>query len=117
MICDQLSFHVDSAENIRCYLYINGQCTRFLPPDIKMVLPLFFEKNKVNDAFVNDGKCDEMIRRVQDKLRGMIQSVLMVISEFDILWMCWWLITDDGFRAFLKANKVECAWKKEYTSK
>ena len=38
-----LSFHVESTDEIRCYLFYNGQMLRFLPEDIVLVLPIFFD--------------------------------------------------------------------------
>ena len=69
---DQLSFHVDSADSMRCYLYINGQHSRFFPPDIKMVLPQFLVANDLNDKFLESDEIDEMILGLEDKLIGMI---------------------------------------------
>ena len=37
-----LSFHVKTEEVIRLYLYFNGQSMRFMPEDIKDVLPRLF---------------------------------------------------------------------------
>lgn len=68
---DQLSFHVDSADSMRCYLYINGQHSRFFPPDIKMVLPQFLVADKRNTDFLAGDEIDEMIVRMEDKLIGM----------------------------------------------
>jgi len=91
-----LSFHVDELSDMRCYLFINGQCTRFFPPDIKMVLPRFFVESKANKDFVagkSEPSIDEIINNLDGKLR------------------------DDKFSAFLEENKVECPWKKEYEDK
>merc|ERR1719195_440311 len=88
-----LSFHVDSVEDMRCYLYINGQCARFFPPDIKMVLPRFFEESDENKAFVDGPEIDRIIMDCKGKIR------------------------DDKFKAFLDENKVKCAWEEEYKLK
>ena len=37
-----LSFYVKTAKVIKVYLYYNGQCMRFMPEDIKTVLPMMF---------------------------------------------------------------------------
>lgn len=88
-----LSFHVDALDNMRCYLYINGQCARFMPPDIKMVLPRFFDDSDVNKKFVDSERIDKIIDGLDGKLR------------------------DDIFQAFLDENKVECPWKTEFQAK
>merc|ERR1712176_1426285 len=38
-----LSLHVASSDDIKCYMYINGECLRFAPGDILKVLPNFFD--------------------------------------------------------------------------
>ena len=38
-----LSFHVESADEIRCYLFVEGGVMRFLPQDIIEVVPRFFD--------------------------------------------------------------------------
>jgi len=88
-----LSFHVDELDDMRCYLFINGKCTRFFPPDIKMVLPHFFVESDANKDFVKGDDIDEIINNLDGKLR------------------------DGKFAAFLEENKVECPWKKEYVNK
>lgn len=50
------SFHVVSAEVVRCYLYRNGQCIRFLPRDIKAVLPKHFAQSPENMCFLEDAE-------------------------------------------------------------
>jgi len=84
-----LSFHVEAEDNMRCYFYINGQCTRFLPEDLRMLLPLFFEESEENLKFVKGEGIKQMIAGLEGKLR------------------------DDQFRVFLKDNKVECPYQKE----
>merc|ERR1712048_32076 len=46
-----LSYHVDEQNDMRCYLYFTGQCARFLPEDIVLVLPLIFGDSDANRAF------------------------------------------------------------------
>jgi len=88
-----LSFHVDSSESMRCYLFVNGQCSRFMAPDIKMVLPIFFEKSEANQEYVAGEKIDELIKGLNNKLQ------------------------DYEFRAFLKANNVKCPWQQSQLEK
>jgi len=84
-----LSFHVESEDSMRCYFYVNGQCTRFMPADLKMLLPLFFEDNQDNRDFANGDDIKRMIKDMQPKLK------------------------DAAFEAFLKKFKVECPVSKE----
>eukprot|EP01084_Bolivina_argentea_P031652 58583_1 len=47
-VCGQLltfSFHVRATDNVKCYMYWNGQCMRFYPSDIINVLPIIFDNN------------------------------------------------------------------------
>merc|ERR1712129_228895 len=55
------SFHAEAEDNIRCYMYSNGQMMRFMPKDILTVLPRFFvaeekeeEENEDADADTKD---------------------------------------------------------------
>jgi len=82
-----LSFQVDAVDDMRCYLFINGNCTRFLPEDLKMSLPLFFDLQKSDNEFINSKEMDRMIQSLDGKLR------------------------DDKFRSFLSENKVTCPYK------
>merc|ERR1712079_30504 len=66
-----LSFHVESEESVRCYFYINGQCTRFMPADLKMLLPLFFEDSKENREFANSDEIMRWIKGMEDKLKDI----------------------------------------------
>lgn len=67
----QLSFHVESEESMRCYFYIHGQCTRFMPADMKMLLPLFFEDSDANRKFAEGKVIMEWINDMETKLRGI----------------------------------------------
>jgi len=79
-----LSFHVEAEDSMRCYLFINGQCTRFLPEDLKLLLPVFFDPNTAdNKDFEDSEEMDEIITALNGKLR------------------------DDQFQTFLKQNKVK----------
>jgi len=82
-----LSFQVEQEDDMRCYLFINGNCTRFLPEDLKMLLPLFFDLTKSDTEFINSKEMDRMIQSLDGKLR------------------------DDKFRSFLSENKVICPYK------
>jgi len=45
-----LSFHVKQEDVIKLYLYHNGQSIRFMPSDIKDVLPILFNMKWMNEA-------------------------------------------------------------------
>eukprot|EP01084_Bolivina_argentea_P217346 369032_1 len=69
-----LSFHVESVEEIRCYLHMNGQVSRFLPQDMINVLPHFFDENYgQHKGFVEDGNGDlkELVRHLKQKLKDV----------------------------------------------
>ena len=73
-----LSFYVKSKDVIKLYLYLNGQCMRFMPEDIKNVLPMLFnmeygdneewlkKKDADNDAPVVDMYIEEMEKYLKD---------------------------------------------------
>jgi len=82
-----LSFHVESEESMRCYFYVNGQCTRFMPEDLKMLLPLFFEETKENVEYAQGKEINRLMQEMKGKLR------------------------DADFEAFLKKFKVTCPMK------
>ena len=63
-----LSFHVMSPDEIRCYIYLNGQFVRFQPDDIKYMLPQFFKQNEQNLTFSQSNKIDMMIKDMNGKL-------------------------------------------------
>ena len=48
------SFHAISADVMRCYLFRGGQSIRFLPRDIKHVLPRMFVQRPDNKRFLDD---------------------------------------------------------------
>eukprot|EP01084_Bolivina_argentea_P039967 73846_1 len=66
------SFHAKQNDNIKCYMYINGQNTRFLPNDIINVLPLLFDmdwNDGTNKSFVEtEKKSNELINTIANKL-------------------------------------------------
>lgn len=63
-----LSFHVASADEMRAYLYVNGQMIRFLPRDCKEYLPQFFKQTEENKAYASSDDIDELIKNMEEKL-------------------------------------------------
>jgi len=57
-----LSFHVESAEEIRYYLSINGECIRFMPEDIKDLLPVFFDQSYGDNAKFAKGRAESLVK-------------------------------------------------------
>jgi len=79
-----LSFHCLSAEEIRCYIYIGSQGMRFLPEDIRLLLPIFFDENYAdNKKWADSDEAKKLVKGMQQKLR------------------------DDEFIAFLKSYKSQ----------
>ena len=78
----QLSYHVDEQDNIRCYFYFAGQCARFLPEDIKLLLPLFFEETDTNTKFANGKEALFIIKSMRMRLKGMylVLSCIWIIA-------------------------------------
>merc|ERR550539_111300 len=67
-----LSFHVESTDEMRCYMYINGQVLRFMPEDIQLVLPLFFDAEfKKNKEFAQSEKAKKLVKKMKDNLRDV----------------------------------------------
>ena len=62
---------MDEQDNIRCYFYFAGQCARFLPEDIKLLLPLFFEETVANKEFANSNEALFIINSMRMNLIGM----------------------------------------------
>merc|ERR1712228_788404 len=68
-----LSFIAKEEEAIRCYLYFNGQMTRFMPEDIKVVFPKIFNMERAeNQQFIKKEKLigekiNEMNKVLKDK--------------------------------------------------
>jgi len=83
-----LSFQVDQEDDMRCYVFILGQCTRFLAEDIVMLLPRFFEDTEKNKAFLKDPETSAVIQRIKKSLN------------------------DTAFTKFLQLHKVEYIPKK-----
>merc|ERR1719461_491307 len=64
-----LSFHVESADEIRCYLILNGQCIRFMPRDIIDVLPLFFDPEvEGNKDWKKSKEAMELVEKIEKNL-------------------------------------------------
>merc|ERR1712129_131432 len=76
------SFHADSEDCIRCYMYTMGQMMRFMPKDIMAVLPKFFVDNEKNKSWLKmegkDGpqkKIEEMEKLlVDDRFNAFYES-------------------------------------------
>eukprot|EP01083_Nonionella_stella_P073653 199374_1 len=51
-----LSFHVEAANDIKCYCYYQGWIGRFFPQDMVNVWPLWFDQSKQNKEFIDDPK-------------------------------------------------------------
>eukprot|EP00483_Globobulimina_turgida_P009741 UN09760 len=64
------SFHVKAIDVIKCYMYWNGTIIRFMPEDIKTVLPKMFDMGYAdNQAYIDDNKdLEGMIKEMQEKL-------------------------------------------------
>lgn len=69
-------------EVVQCYLYWNGQITRFMPRDVKTLLPAMFNMKwnagkplvdgakSQNERFVEaDGELDALIAKMKKRLR------------------------------------------------
>eukprot|EP01084_Bolivina_argentea_P217347 369035_1 len=66
-----LSFHVESVDEIRCYIYLNGNMVRFLPDDLKNYLPEFFIDDQRNKAYWNSNEeegLNTLIKNIKAKL-------------------------------------------------
>ena len=64
-----LSFHVQTKDSIKCYMYLNAQFCRFFPNYIKHLLPRYFTKTDENDSFVISQCMMDMIQSLNGKLR------------------------------------------------
>lgn len=51
-----LSFHVESIDDIKCYMFYQGWIARFFPQDMIEIWPLWFDESKENKAFINNQK-------------------------------------------------------------
>merc|ERR1712228_714107 len=67
-----LSFHVESSDEIRCYIYINGQVLRFNPNDITQLLPVFFDKEfETNSKFAESALAKKLVNEMTKNLRDV----------------------------------------------
>ena len=67
-----LSFHVEDADEIRCYLYVHGGIMRFFPQDIIDVLPKFFDMNfnaGENSEWATCDQARELVEAMTPKLQ------------------------------------------------
>jgi len=78
-----LSFQVDTVDDMRCYLFMNGQCARFIPEDIVLLMPPYFVQSEANKAFVESEEALFIIMKMHGKL------------------------LDTAFQTLLKENKVK----------
>jgi len=74
----QFSFHVLESNDIRCYFYINGQCSRFMAHDLKNLLPIFFVGDG-NDKFKGSKEMDKIVDNVgkllkDEKFEGFLKD-------------------------------------------
>jgi len=73
-----LSFHVVAADEIRCYMYINGQIMRFMPSDIITLLPRFFDKEFGDNAkFPQSDRAKKMVDEMNKNLRDVRFAAFM----------------------------------------
>ena len=68
------SFHVESSNEISCYMWWNCQCIRFLPQDIIDILPRIFDQNyenpqtgKNNSNFAKSTNAKEFVNKFKIK--------------------------------------------------
>ena len=67
-----LSFHVESVDEIRCYLHVNGGMMRFLPQDITGVLPKFFDlKFENNSQWATCERAKELVQAMTPQLKDV----------------------------------------------
>lgn len=59
------SFHVESLDEIKCYLYYNGCISRFYPQDIIEIFPNLFDMEYDNNqSFINSDKIKEIAKKI-----------------------------------------------------
>jgi len=71
-----LSFHVKQEKVIKLYLFCNGQCMRFMPEDIKTVLPALF-----NMEFGDNKEWIEREEEVEEHIEQMKR--VLIDEEFE----------------------------------
>ena len=67
-----LSCHVKEDKMVRAYLYYNGQCMRFMPEDIRTVLPLLFNMEYGNNK--EWMKMDKDVNGYIEKMREVLRD-------------------------------------------
>merc|ERR1712130_833429 len=75
-----IGFHVKSEEEIKCYLYFNGQMTRFLPKDMRRVLPQII--NMDSDQNQSVLKIKSELKMVAERQKYMEKNIIDV--DFDL---------------------------------
>merc|ERR1719245_1840944 len=60
-----LSYHSWASDEIKCYLYWQGQCHRFYPEDISKLLPNIFNMNKGNKGFIESDELNPLLNRMK----------------------------------------------------
>ena len=69
------SFHVKAVDEVKCYLYWNGQIIRFMPTDIGTVLPKIFSMdwcNGENAKWLEDSKgFDELVQEMNAVIKDL----------------------------------------------
>ena len=78
------SFHVKAVDQIKCYIYYNGQMLRFMASDLRIVLPTLFNM----DAFQNDAYLENK------KFMQELDSRIKLLDE---------MLVDREFRSFRKS--------------
>ena len=64
-----LSFHVKKDNVIKLYLYWNGQCIRFMPEDVRDLLPVLFNMNyRDNAEWIRREGVDRYINELKDMM-------------------------------------------------
>eukprot|EP01084_Bolivina_argentea_P107932 192919_1 len=66
-----ISFHVKSKDEVKMYLYFNGQMIRFMPKDIKIILPLLFnmEYGDNNGFIKNTEEVNPIIKNISKVIK------------------------------------------------
>ena len=74
------SFHVLGAEEIRCYLFCNGQFLRFHPNDVVNILPkLYKDSDKVRNALLE--KFDESKNKEADSWKERFNDFKQALQD------------------------------------
>eukprot|EP01084_Bolivina_argentea_P107933 192921_1 len=84
-----ISFHVKSKDEVKMYLYFNGQMIRFMPKDIKIILPLLFNmeygdnKGFLKRFLANKEGEDEMIKYMSDFVKDKHFDTWIELQTFN----------------------------------